>query len=133
MYAMFNTNIAASTGILGWTITDYFRKGKKFSVVGACEGAIAGLVGITPAAGYVAAWYAAIIGFVTAVVCALLENVTDWLKIDEGMDVFKLHGLGGVVGSFLTGVFASRSISMLDGYAYSSFLPPLTDLCLYTA
>ncbi|TGZ83814.1 ammonium transporter [Ascodesmis nigricans] len=120
MYAIVNTNIAASTGIIGWTVTDYFRKGKKFSVVGACEGAIAGLVGITPAAGYVAVWYAAIIGFVTAVVCALLENVTEWLGIDEGMDVFKLHGLGGVVGSFLTGIFAEKSISMLDGMTEAS-------------
>lgn len=114
MYAMFNTNIAASAGILGWVATDYLRK-RKFSVVGACEGAIAGLVGITPAAGYVPVWAAAVIGGVTGAVCAGLENVTEWLGVDEGMDVFKLHGLGGVVGSLLTGIFASSSVSMLDG------------------
>ncbi|KAI5858773.1 ammonium transporter-like protein [Tricharina praecox] len=115
MYAMFNTNIAASTGIMGWVLTDYFRKNGKFSVVGACEGAIAGLVGITPAAGYVPVWSAALIGFVTAAVCASLEDVTDWINIDEGMDVFKLHGIGGIVGSILTGIFAHSDISMLDG------------------
>lgn len=51
MYAAFNTNVAASTGVLGWVLVDYIRTKGKFSVVGACEGAIAGLVGITPAAG----------------------------------------------------------------------------------
>ena len=52
MYAAFNTNVAASTGAIGWVLVDYIRTKGKFSVVGACEGVIAGLVGITPAAGY---------------------------------------------------------------------------------
>lgn len=115
MLAGFNTNTAASFGVLGWTLVDYFKNGKKFSIVGACEGAIAGLVGITPAAGYVGVWLAAVIGFVTAVVCALLQDLNSWIHIDEGLDVFKLHGIGGMVGSFLTGIFASETISMLDG------------------
>jgi Amt family ammonium transporter len=113
--AAFNTNTAASTGILGWTLVDYLKHGRKFSVVGACEGAIAGLVGITPAAGYVGVWLAAVIGFLTAAICASLQNLNEWIHIDEGMDVFKLHGIGGMVGSFLTGIFATESISMLDG------------------
>lgn len=115
MIAAFNTNTAASSGVLGWVLVDYFKHGRRFSVVGACEGAIAGLVGITPAAGFVSVWLAAVIGFITAVVCALCQNVNDWLNIDEGMDVFKLHGIGGMVGSFLTGIFATSAISMLDG------------------
>jgi Amt family ammonium transporter len=115
MLAAFNTNTAASTGMIGWVLVDYFKHGRRFSVVGACEGAIAGLVGITPAAGYVGVWLAAVIGFITAVVCALLQNLNEWLHIDDGMEVFKLHGVGGMVGSFLTGIFASSSISMLDG------------------
>ena len=109
MLAAFNTNTAASTGMIGWVTVDYLKYGRKFSVVGACSGAIAGLVGITPAAGYVGVWLAAVIGFITAVVCALLQNLNEWLHIDEGMDVFKLHGVGGMVGSFLTGIFASVS------------------------
>merc|ERR1712000_677201 len=61
---------------------------------------ISGLVGITPAAGYVSFWIAALIG---------------WLRVDEGMDVFKLHGVGGIVGCFLTGIFAQQWVSSLDG------------------
>ncbi|KAK8061738.1 Ammonium transporter 1 [Apiospora phragmitis] len=115
MVAVFNTNTAASTGVLGWVLVDYFKHKRRFTVVGACEGAIAGLVGITPAAGYVSLWLAAVIGLVTGVVCCLLENINDWLRIDEGLDVFKLHGVGGMVGAFLTGIFADQSISALDG------------------
>lgn len=115
VYAAFNTNTAASTGVLGWVLVDYIKHKGRFSVVGACEGAIAGLVGITPAAGYVSVWFAALIGFVTAVVCALLQDLNDWIGIDEGLYVFKLHGVGGMVGSFLTGIFADQSISALDG------------------
>ncbi|KAF2164920.1 hypothetical protein M409DRAFT_56274 [Zasmidium cellare ATCC 36951] len=115
MYAAFNTNVAASTGVLGWVLVDYIRTKGKFSVVGACEGAIAGLVGITPAAGYVSFWLAALIGFLTAVVCASLQDLNKWLRIDEGLEVFKLHGVGGMMGSFLTGIFADETISALDG------------------
>jgi len=50
-----------------------------------------------------------LIGFLTAVVCASCQNLNEWLHIDEGMDVFKLHGVGGMVGSFLTGIFATQS------------------------
>jgi Amt family ammonium transporter len=63
----------------------------------------------------VSVWLAAAIGFITAVVCSSLQNLNEWLRIDEGMDVFKLHGVGGIVGSFLTGIFASSSVSSLDG------------------
>ena len=115
MLAVFNTNTAACTGVLGWVLVDYIKYRGKFSVVGACEGAIAGLVGITPAAGFVSVWLAAVIGFLTSIVCALLQNINEWLHIDEGMDVFKLHGIGGMVGAFLTGIFASQSIAALDG------------------
>jgi ammonium transporter, Amt family len=115
MVAAFNTNTAACTGVLGWVLVDYVRYKGKFSVVGACEGAIAGLVGITPAAGYVSVWLAAVIGLVTSIVCALLQNVNEWLHIDDGMEVFKLHGIGGICGAFMTGIFATSSISALDG------------------
>lgn len=114
-YAAFNTNVAASTGAIGWVLVDFIRTKGRFSVVGACEGAIAGLVGITPAAGYVSLWLAAVIGFITAVTCALLQDLNEWLNIDEGLYVFKLHGIGGMMGSFLTGIFADEKISMLDG------------------
>lgn len=113
--AAFNTNAAASTGVLGWVLVDYIRHKGKFSVVGACSGAIAGLVGVTPAAGYVSPWIACAIGFITSVVCALCTNLNKWVRIDEGMDVFKLHGIGGMVGSICTGIFAQSWVSALDG------------------
>ncbi|KAF2268755.1 ammonium transporter MepA [Lojkania enalia] len=113
--AAFNTNTAASFGVLGWTLVDFVRTKGHFSVVGACSGAIAGLVGITPAAGYVSVWIAALIGFLTGCICSLCANIDKWLHIDEGMDVFKLHGIGGMTGSFLTGIFAQKWVSSLDG------------------
>ncbi|CAG8226970.1 unnamed protein product [Penicillium nalgiovense] len=115
MLAAFNTNTTACTGVLGWVLVDYIKHRGKFSVVGACEGAIAGLVGITPAAGFVSVWLAAVLGFLTSITCALLQDINEWLHIDEGMDVFKLHGIGRMVGAFLTGIFASQSIAALDG------------------
>lgn len=115
MLAAFNTNTAASAGAIGWVLVDYFKHKGRFRVVGACEGVIAGLVGITPAAGYVSVWLAAVIGFLTAVVCSLMDDVNEWLHIDEGMDVFKLHGIGGMTGSLLSGIFATEAISALDG------------------
>lgn len=118
MVSIFNTNAAACTGILGWTIIDLLRHRGRFSLVGVCEGAIAGLVGITPAAGFVSLWLAACIGFITSLICALLQDINTWIGIDEGMDVFKLHGVGGMVGAFLTGIFASESISGLDGSTF---------------
>jgi Amt family ammonium transporter len=115
MLAAFNTNTAASTGAIGWVLVDYIKHKGRFSVVGACNGVIAGLVGITPAAGYVNVWMAAVIGLLTGIVCALCQDVNKWLHIDEGLDVFRLHGIGGMVGSFLTGIFATSTISLLDG------------------
>lgn len=113
--AAYNTNIAASCGVVGWAIVDMIRTKGKFSATGACEGAIAGLVGITPAAGYVQVWLAAVIGLLTGAGCASLHNLNKWIRVDEGLDVFKLHGVGGMIGSFLTGLFATSQISLLDG------------------
>ena len=62
-----------------------------------------------------APWGAVIIGFVTSIVICLFEDLNDWLRIDDGLEVFKLHGIGGMVGAFLTGIFATASISSLDG------------------
>jgi Amt family ammonium transporter len=114
MVAVWNTNCAACTGVIGWSIFHYIRH-RKFTVIGACEGAIAGLVGVTPAAGYVSPWCAAAIGFITAIFICCFENVNHWLNIDDGLEVFKLHGLGGMCGAFLTGIFATSSVSSLDG------------------
>lgn len=98
--AVFNTNAIASTGAIGWVLIDYVKHGRRFSVTGVCEGIIAGLVGITLAAEYVSVWYATAIGFITAIVISLLQNINGWVSIDEGMDVFKLYGMGGSLEAF---------------------------------
>lgn len=115
MMAAFNTNTAASTGAIGWVFVDYIKYKGKFSVIGCCEGVIAGLVGITPAAGYVSVWCAALIGLITGMACSSLQNINQWIGVDDGLEVFKLHAVGGMIGSFLTGIFASSSVSSLDG------------------
>ncbi|ODV97363.1 hypothetical protein PACTADRAFT_49092 [Pachysolen tannophilus NRRL Y-2460] len=114
-YANVNTNLAAACGGLAWMFVDYFRCGKKWTTVGMCSGAIAGLVGITPGAGFVPVYFAVPIGVVTAVACNFGVDLKELLHIDDGMDVFALHGIGGFVGSVLTGLFAADYVAATDG------------------
>ena len=65
-------------------------------------------------------WCAAAIGFITALVVSCFQNVNEWLGIDDGLEVFKLHGIGGTCGGFLTGIFASSSVASLDGLGSTS-------------
>lgn len=114
-YACVNTNLAAASGGLTWMFVDWFRTGGKWSTVGLCTGAIAGLVGITPAAGYVPVYTAVIFGVVPAILCNFAVDLKNILQIDDGMDVFALHGVGGFTGSFLTGIFAADYVAATDG------------------
>ncbi|KAL6452077.1 MEP2 Ammonium transporter MEP2 [Candida maltosa Xu316] len=114
-YACVNTNLAAATGGLTWMFVDYFRTGGKWSTVGLCMGAIAGLVGITPAAGFVPVYTSIIFGIVPAIICNFAVDLKDFLQIDDGMDVWALHGVGGFVGNFMTGLFAADYVAMIDG------------------
>lgn len=113
--AVFNTILGGSMGLVGYCMVSYFKNGRRWSVKAACEGIIAGLVGITPAAGYVQPWLAIVIGVLTGAACCAMEGMHNWLNIDDGLEVFKLHGVGGAVGSFCTGLFATSKISSLDG------------------
>ncbi|KAF3910466.1 hypothetical protein ABW20_dc0108446 [Dactylellina cionopaga] len=117
IYAAVNTNLAASCGALTFCILDYFRKGKKWSIVSLCTGAVAGLVGITPACGYVPIYTAVPIGVITATACNFAFDLKHLIKIDDGLDVFALHGVGGFVGNVLTGLFAADYVAALDGYS----------------
>ncbi|KAK9479382.1 ammonium transporter AmtB-like domain-containing protein [Lipomyces japonicus] len=119
-YVIMNTNIAACTGVIGWCVVDMIKYKGRFSIVGACEGCIAGLVGITPAAGYVPVYFAALIGFVTAVGVRVCENVNEWIGVDEGIEAFRLHTIGGVIGSLMTGLFATEWVAKLDGASTGS-------------
>lgn len=114
-YACVNSNVAAASGGLTWMFVDYFRTGGKWSTVGLCMGAIAGLVGITPAAGFVPVYTAVVFGVVPAIVCNFAVDLKLIFQIDDGMDVFSLHGVGGFCGSVLTGLFAADYVAAMDG------------------
>lgn len=114
-YAAVNTNLAAACGGLTWMFVDWFRTGGKWSTVGLCTGAIAGLVGITPAAGFVPVYTAVVFGIVPAIVCNFAVDLKNLMGIDDGMDVFALHGIGGICGSVLTGLFAADYVAGSDG------------------
>ncbi|MDP4609083.1 MAG: ammonium transporter [Burkholderiaceae bacterium] len=108
--AFINTLLAPAAAILAWCIGEVVTKGKA-SMLGAASGAVAGLVGITPACGSVGPMGAIVIGLVCGVVC--LWGVTGFKRMmgaDDSLDVFGVHGLGGIVGAILTGVFAAPSL-----------------------
>eukprot|EP01097_Dermamoeba_algensis_P009446 TRINITY_DN663_c0_g1_i3.p1 TRINITY_DN663_c0_g1~~TRINITY_DN663_c0_g1_i3.p1 ORF type:complete len:202 (+),score=52.70 TRINITY_DN663_c0_g1_i3:192-797(+) len=108
------TNISAAMGGLTWVLLG-FSRGKKLSVMGFCAGAVSGLVAITPASGYVGPAPALIFGFLGAAACRLACYLQKRLGVDDAVDVFAVHGVGGVVGNLLTGIFAQKSIAELDG------------------
>jgi len=107
------TTAAASAG-LAWMFFDVI-KGKKPSVLGFCIGAVVGLVAITPAAGYVGIPQSIIVGLVGAVVSNIAVAIKQRSKLDDTLDVFPCHGLGGMVGMLLTGVFASTAVHGIPG------------------
>ncbi|KAH8815554.1 ammonium transporter AmtB-like domain-containing protein [Xylogone sp. PMI_703] len=108
------THIAASVGGVTWCLLDY-RLDKKWSTVGFCSGAVAGLVAITPASGYVPAWSAVIFGVVGGIACNYATKLKYYLKIDDALDIFAEHAIGGLVGNILTAFFAADYIAHLDG------------------
>ena len=108
--AMINTMVATAAGVVGWTAVEAIAKGKP-SALGAASGAIAGLVGITPAAGSVGPMGAIVIGVVAGAVCVWAVNgLKRLLRADDSLDVFGVHGVGGIVGAILTGVFSDASL-----------------------
>ncbi|KAI1799754.1 ammonium transporter [Daldinia bambusicola] len=109
------THLAASVGGITWTLLDY-RLEKKWSVVGFCSGAIAGLVAITPAAGFVTPWAAVVFGIVGSIGCNFATKLKFIMGVDEALDIFAVHGIGGIIGNLLTGLFAADYIAALDGF-----------------
>lgn len=104
--ACYVTNLAASVGGITWVLLDYRLEGK-WSTIGFCSGAISGLVAITPAAGFVTPWAAFVIGLCGGGFCNFATKLKFLLGIDEALDVFAVHGVGGIVGNLLTGIFAA--------------------------
>ena len=117
--AFANTNLASATSMITWIFFDRFRDGK-MSALGACIGAIVGLVAITPAAGVVTLGQSIFIGFIAAIISNLAIGVFRKLNIDDTLDVFPTHGIGGIVGMVLTSVFAA-DVGLVYG-EYNTFL-----------
>jgi Amt family ammonium transporter len=103
------TNTAAAAATITWVLVSYFRTGK-VSVVGAACGAVAGLVAITPASGFVSVGGSLIIGLVAGGLCYSATLLRERLKVDDALDVFAVHGVGGTFGAIATGVFATAAI-----------------------
>jgi Amt family ammonium transporter len=105
------THFATAAAALSWMFTEWAMKGKP-TVVGACSGAVAGLVAITPASGYVAPMPGIVIGAVAGAGCYLAATkVKAWFGYDDSLDAFGVHGVGGTIGAILTGVFAQGWIN----------------------
>ena len=108
--AMAVTQIATAAAALGWMIVEWMFKGKP-SVLGICSGAVAGLVAITPASGFVEPGGALVIGFVAGAICFWsATSLKHMMGYDDSLDAFGVHAIGGIVGAILTGVFARASV-----------------------
>lgn len=119
--AFSTTNTAAAAAGLSWMFFDVL-KGKKPSVIGFCVGAVVGLVAITPTAGFVAIPQSIFIGVVAAVVSNIAVYIKSKTSLDDTLDVFPCHGIGGMVGMLLTGIFATKAVNAAgnNGLAYGN-------------
>ncbi len=119
--AFATTNTAAAAAGLSWMFFDVVR-GKKPSVLGFCIGAVVGLVAITPGAGFVAIPQSIFIGFLAAIISNVAVHYKAKSSLDDTLDVFPCHGIGGMVGMILTGVFATKSVNAggADGLFYGN-------------
>ena len=112
--AFVTTDISASVAMIVWLFISWIHEGKP-SITGAMTGAVAGLVAITPAAGYVQPWAAAVIGIITAFVCyGAIQLRAKW-GWDDALDVWACHGVGGTLGTILVGVFAVSAVNGVSG------------------
>jgi Amt family ammonium transporter len=114
--AMLVTQIAAASAGIAWMFAEWFTGEKKPSLLGLCSGAVAGLVAITPAAGFVSPVGAFFIGLISGVLCFLAcTKLKSALGYDDALDVFGIHAFGGAVGAVLTGVFAAKAVGGVEG------------------
>lgn len=113
-----NTMLATSAAALSWTMTEWMLKGKP-SMLGAASGAVAGLVAVTPACGWVGIGGSLVIGLAAGVVCLWgVNGLKRMLGADDALDVFGVHGVGGILGALLTGIFADPSLGGVGIYDY---------------
>ncbi len=118
--AFANTQLAASFGAMIWLLIEWRREGKP-TLVGFITGAIAGLVAITPAAGFVSTGSSVLIGLASGMVCYAAVELKNRLNWDDALDVWGVHGVGGILGSIAVGIFATTAVNpgitngLLDG------------------
>lgn len=117
--ALATTQLAAAAGILGWLVIENKHSGKP-TTLGAASGALAGLVAITPAAGFVTPGASILIGFVGGLVCYGGILLKKKFNYDDALDVVGIHGIGGTWGAFATGLFASAAVNGIDGLFYGN-------------
>ena len=113
------TTASASAAMLAWCLIEWFKDGKP-TAVGAATGAVAGLVGITPAAGFVYMPQALLIGAASAAACFIAVQVKSSIKLDDSLDAFMVHGIGGTVGALLTGALAVPALVPADYFPKSA-------------
>ena len=121
--AFITTAVSAGAAMLSWMLCDIFMS-KKPTLIGACTGMVAGLVGITPGAGFVPVWAAVIIGLTTSPVCFIMISFgKKKFGFDDALDAFSCHGTGGIWGGILTGVFSSSAVNSdaWNGLIYGEF------------
>lgn len=117
--AMLVTHISAATGAMTWLVIEWKRFGKP-SVLGAVTGMVAGLGTITPASGFVGPGGALIIGLLAGCVCfTATQYIKRVLKIDDSLDVFPVHGVGGILGTLMAGIFSSTELGVFSGYGFA--------------
>jgi Amt family ammonium transporter len=124
--ALVNTHLAASAGMLGWLVVEKLKAGHA-TTLGACSGAVAGLVAITPCAGFVGEFSPVIIGALAGSVCYLALQIKDKLRLDDSLDVIAVHLVGGLLGTVLLGFFGDADISGTDGLFYGGGISLLID------
>jgi len=109
-YAFVNTNTASAAAVLAWVFIEWMHHGKP-TVLGAASGAVAGLVAITPACGFIQPWAAILIGLAAGSICYGAVNLRFKLGYDDSLDAFGVHGVGGMLGAILTGIFATTVVN----------------------
>jgi ammonium transporter, Amt family len=119
--AFMATHTAASMAAIGWMVAEWLKSGKP-TMLGAASGAVAGLVAITPAAGFVTPLAAVVIGLAAGVICYSACFLKGLLGYDDSLDVVGVHGVGGILGAIMTGVFASKAVNPAgnDGLLYGN-------------
>jgi Amt family ammonium transporter len=119
--AFTNTHVATAAAIFGWLVPEWMQH-RKPTTVGAATGAVAGLVAITPASGYVRPWSSLIIGFAAGFLCYFAVSLKRRFNYDDALDVVGVHYVGGLIGAILTGVFATPQATGQEGLVYGGGL-----------